>query len=101
MPELSQSVASYLIQRLYDHGVRHIFGVAKAFRIYWDAGYQIHIHVNGDAGIDMVLDNLEANMRHHPRYDQKHLLNLKPIGIPSSSVRHLANGNLRLQVFLR
>ena len=44
---------------------------AKAFRVYWDAGYQIHIHVNGDAGIDMVLDNLELNMRRNPRYDHR------------------------------
>lgn len=44
---------------------------ARAFRIYWDAGYQIHIHVNGDAGVDMVLNNLEANMRRNPRYDHR------------------------------
>jgi len=28
-----------------------------------DLGYQIHVHVNGDAGLDMVLDQLELNMR--------------------------------------
>ncbi len=28
---------------------------AKAFRIYWAADYQIHVHVTGDAGVDMVL----------------------------------------------
>lgn len=44
---------------------------AKAFRVYWDAGYQIHIHVTGDAGVDMVLNNLEANMRRNPRYDHR------------------------------
>ena len=22
----------------------------RAFRVFWDAGYQLHIHVNGDAG---------------------------------------------------
>ncbi|MCU4154995.1 amidohydrolase [Carboxylicivirga sp. A043] len=44
---------------------------AKAFKVYWDAGYQIHIHVNGDAGLDMLLDNLEANMRRNPRYDHR------------------------------
>ena len=26
----------------------------RAFRIYWDAGYQIHVHVNGDAGLDRL-----------------------------------------------
>lgn len=44
---------------------------AKAFQVYWDAGYQIHIHVNGDAGLDMLLNNLEANMRRNPRYDHR------------------------------
>lgn len=47
---------------------------ANAFRIYWDAGYQIHVHVTGDAGLDMVLDTLEANMRRYPRYDHRTVL---------------------------
>ena len=44
---------------------------ARAFRIYWDAEYQIHVHQNGDAGLDMVLDNLEANMDRNPREDHR------------------------------
>lgn len=43
----------------------------RAFRIYWDAGYQIHIHVNGDEGLNRVLDTLEANLRRNPRYDHR------------------------------
>lgn len=43
----------------------------RAFRIYWDAGYQIHIHVNGDAGVDRVLNALEKNIRRHPRYNHR------------------------------
>ncbi len=31
MSELGQNIGSYLIQRLYDHGVRHIFGVPGDF----------------------------------------------------------------------
>ena len=46
----------------------------RAFRIYWDAGYQIHVHVNGDAGLDRVLDTLEANLRRNPRYDHRTVL---------------------------
>ena len=46
----------------------------RAFRIYWDAGYQIHIHVNGDAGLDRVLGALEANLRRNPRYDHRTVL---------------------------
>lgn len=43
----------------------------RSFRVYWDAGYQIHVHVNGDAGLDMVLNTLEKNMRRHPRHDHR------------------------------
>ena len=43
----------------------------RSFRIYWEAGYQIHVHVNGDAGLDMVLDTLEENMRRRPRNDHR------------------------------
>lgn len=46
----------------------------RAFRVYWDAGYQIHIHVNGDAGLDRVLDTLEMNLRRNPRYDHRTVL---------------------------
>jgi hypothetical protein len=44
---------------------------ARSFKVYWEAGYQVHVHVNGDAGIDMVLDTVEANMRRQPRYDHR------------------------------
>jgi predicted amidohydrolase YtcJ len=43
----------------------------RAFRVYWDAGYQIHIHVNGDAGLDRLLDTLEKNIRRNPRFDHR------------------------------
>lgn len=43
----------------------------RSFRVYWDAGYQLHCHVNGDAGLDMVLNTLEENMRRHPRHDHR------------------------------
>ena len=44
---------------------------AKAFRTYWDAGHQIHVHQNGDAGLEMVLDVLEQNMKRNPRDDHR------------------------------
>ncbi len=40
----------------------------RAFaKVYWDAGWQLHIHVNGDAGLDLVLDTIEQCMAEHPR----------------------------------
>ena len=44
---------------------------ARTFRVYWDLGYQLHVHVNGDAGLDMVLDQFEQNMRRAPRHDHR------------------------------
>jgi predicted amidohydrolase YtcJ len=42
-----------------------------AFQGYWDAGYQIHIHNNGDAGLDVLLDNLDKAMQRKPRKDHR------------------------------
>ncbi len=42
-----------------------------AFDAYWAADYQIHIHQNGDAALDMVLDALDRNMRRQPRPDHR------------------------------
>ncbi len=42
-----------------------------AFQSYWDAGYQIHIHNNSDAGMDVVLDSLEKAMKRNPRTDHR------------------------------
>ncbi len=36
-------------------------------QLYWDAGYQLHIHVNGDLGLEIVLNVLERLMRENPR----------------------------------
>jgi len=44
---------------------------ASAFQTYWDAGYQLHVQVNGDAALKRLLDNLERQMRRHPRYDHR------------------------------
>jgi predicted amidohydrolase YtcJ len=60
---------------------------AKAFQVYWDAGYQIHIHVTGDAGVDLVLDNLELNMRRNPRYDHRTVVVHFPVSAPDQVER--------------
>lgn len=44
---------------------------SRAFQAYWDAGYQIHIHNNGDGGMDVVLANLERALRRNPRFDHR------------------------------
>lgn len=43
----------------------------RAFTTYWDAGWQIHTHVNGDLGLDLVLDTLESCLLRKPRADHR------------------------------
>lgn len=38
-----------------------------AMRAYWNADYQIHIHVNGDKGLNTVLDIVEKLSTENPR----------------------------------
>jgi predicted amidohydrolase YtcJ len=60
---------------------------ARTMRVYWDAGYQVHIHVNGDAGLDMVLDQIELNMRRHPRADHRTVIIHFAISTPDQVTR--------------
>jgi predicted amidohydrolase YtcJ len=45
-----------------------------AVRPFWQAGYQIHVHANGDAGIDATLDILETMLEESPRPDHRFAL---------------------------
>ncbi|WP_245434226.1 amidohydrolase family protein [Pseudolabrys taiwanensis] len=43
----------------------------KRARLYWNAGYQIHTHVNGDLGLEVLLTILEKLNAEHPRSDHR------------------------------
>lgn len=45
--------------------------LAEGVRLFWEAGYQIHVHVNGDGGMDAVLAALGAAQREMPRFDHR------------------------------
>ncbi|NKB98392.1 MAG: amidohydrolase family protein [Pseudomonadales bacterium] len=38
-------------------------------RAYWHAGYQIHVHVTGDLGLELTLDILEKMQFERPRFN--------------------------------
>lgn len=38
-----------------------------AARLYWKANYQLHIHVNGDKGVNVILDIIEKLNKENPR----------------------------------
>jgi predicted amidohydrolase YtcJ len=49
-----------------------VFGYA--FQSYWDAGWQIHVHNNGDEGLDVLVGELEKAMARKPRKDHRTVL---------------------------
>jgi predicted amidohydrolase YtcJ len=48
--------------------------LADGVRVFWDADYQIHVHVNGDAGMDSVLAALSAAQSAKPRFDHRFMM---------------------------
>jgi hypothetical protein len=46
--------------------------------LYWDNNYKIHVHANGDKGIQQVLDFVAADQKRNPRKD--HRLTLHHMG---------------------
>ena len=50
----------------------------KQMNYYWDKGYKIHIHANGDLGIQLCLDTVRQMQKRKPRKD--HRLTLHHLG---------------------
>ena len=46
----------------------------KQISMYWDNGYKIHVHSNGDKGIQQVLDYLELDQKRKPRKNHRFTL---------------------------
>lgn len=40
-------------------------------KIFWEAGYQLHIHVNGDLGLDSVIAMLQRRQAEYPRENHR------------------------------
>jgi hypothetical protein len=45
--------------------------LAEGVRVFWDEGFQIHVHVNGDRGMDSLLAALSAAQERKPRFDHR------------------------------
>ena len=45
--------------------------LAEGVRTFWNEGYTIHVHVNGDGGMDAVLAALERAQAGKPRFDHR------------------------------
>ena len=44
---------------------------AKYAQFFWDKDYRIHVHANGDKGVEMVLNNLEKLQKITPKEDHR------------------------------
>ena len=47
---------------------------ADVLGAFWSKGWDIHVHVNGDAGLDVVLDQIERQRREHPDAERRVVL---------------------------
>ncbi len=45
--------------------------LAHQMSTFWEAGYDLHIHCNGDVGVSASLDAVEALLHAHPRFDHR------------------------------
>jgi predicted amidohydrolase YtcJ len=59
-------------------------------REFWNRDYQIHIHVNGDEGLDVVLDTLQTLLDEKPRTD--HRMTLHHVGYATNDQLRRAAG---------
>jgi predicted amidohydrolase YtcJ len=65
--------------------------------LYWNAGYKIHIHANGDDGIQKVLDFNALDQKTHPR--KAHRLTLHHMGYFSENqAKQMANLGMEASV---
>jgi len=55
---------------------------AKVMEPWWNAGFQIHVHTNGNSGNANVLNALQLLQDEKPRFD--HRFTLDHLGLPSS-----------------
>ena len=61
--------------------------LTHGIRPYWQAGFDVNIHVNGDKGTDAVLDTLETMLIEQPRPDIRYILQHFGISRPDQAVR--------------
>ncbi|MDH3678573.1 MAG: amidohydrolase [Acidimicrobiia bacterium] len=61
---------------------------------FWEAGFQIHSHANGDRTVDMTLDALAELQRRRPRFDHRFTIEHYCLSNPAQAKRLAALGGL-------
>jgi predicted amidohydrolase YtcJ len=61
-------------------------------RAYWHAGYQIHVHITGDLGLELTLDILQKMQDEKPRFNHKFTIEHFGFSTPEQILRIKALG---------
>ena len=64
----------------------------KNIRAYWHAGFQIHVHVTGDLGLELAIDVLEKMQFERPRFNHGYTFEHFGISTPEQIKRIKALG---------
>jgi len=68
--------------------------LAACAKLYWDADYQIRIHVNGDLGNEALIGALDRLMKEKPRKDHRFSFDHFCVSTPEQSAQIAALGGL-------
>ncbi|MDD4178961.1 MAG: amidohydrolase [Candidatus Margulisbacteria bacterium] len=68
--------------------------LAACSKLYWDAGYQIRIHVNGDLGSEVTIGILDKLMKESPRRDHRFSIEHYCVSTPDQAAQMAKLGGL-------
>lgn len=68
--------------------------LVDSMKPFWEAGYQIHCHCNGDMAVDITLDALDALQKEHPRFDHRFSVEHYSMSTPMQARRLKALGGI-------
>jgi predicted amidohydrolase YtcJ len=68
--------------------------MVEAWLPWWRAGFQIHVHTNGNAGNRATIDALDGLLRAHPRFDHRFTFQHFGISTPEMARRIKALGGV-------
>lgn len=66
----------------------------EAARLYWNAGYKIHVHCTGDLGVELALDVLEKLQWERPRFGHRFTIEHFGLSTPEQVQRLAEFGGL-------
>ncbi len=69
-------------------------GFVQAMEPWWNAGFHIHVHSNGNAGNQATIDALAALQAEHPRFDHRFTIEHYGISTPAQARQLKALGGI-------